>query len=91
MSIFWGLFLGYLIASYAAGPEAGVDGRFKSIKLRFKNYIIHLHHWILASMTSVFLWVGDIERLFVYAFLFGIIAHGLTYEDFYRFIYSGES
>ncbi|MBS3903577.1 MAG: hypothetical protein KGZ30_04380 [Anaplasmataceae bacterium] len=87
MTILVAFSLGYIAANFLAGPETGVPGRIRSIRFSIKNYVVHLHHWFIASTTGVFLFLGEVERLVIYAFLLGIIIQGLTYRDFHRLIY----
>ena len=84
--------LGFLVASFSSGRQTGVCGRLKSVRLRIKNYVIHVHHWLygvfaLAGVSQYSETHSISHEHVVYAFLIGLIIQGLTYRDFYKLIY----
>jgi hypothetical protein len=82
-----GVIFGYLIATLCSGGKEGKQARFKSLTFKTKNYIIHLHHWFIASIGLAILIFFNFYNNFIYGLLVGVIIQGLTYKDFYRLIY----
>ncbi len=84
--------LGFLAASWVAGREPGETGKIRPRRLKFRDYVVHLHHWLWATILLVISY-----RFFqghpwsyetaCYGFLIGLILQGLTYSDFHRFVY----
>jgi len=90
MILLFSFIFGYMIASWFAGQETGKPGRLKSIRLSFRNYIIHFHHWFIAGLIALILGIIDFQRSYFYAFLLGIIIHGMTYDDFYHLVHKNK-
>lgn len=77
-------------------------GRIKEIKIDFKNWEIHMHHWILASLVilgALSFNKIDIFPVLILGFLNGLIFHDI-YTDkkwrtddkkWYQFIYRKET
>ena len=82
-----GALAGYLVAEYVAGKDEGEAGKVKSIRIRVREYVLHVHHWLYASVALVVLPPDIGHKAFVEAFLVGIIIQGLTYSDFYKVVY----
>ena len=87
MVLLFSFIAGYMVASWFAGEETGKSGRLKSIRLSFRNYIIHFHHWFIAGLIALTLGIVDYERSSLYSFLLGIIIHGITYDDCYHIVH----
>ena len=98
MIIFFGILsaaAGFLCAKYVAGEECGDEAKIVKNKVKIKDHIVHVHHWLYGS----FLLIG-VHHFFIthpsryeeiyYGFLIGIVIHGLTYPDFYRIVYKEE-
>ena len=86
--IFIDTIFGFLFTRYMAGERKGKRGRVPSLRFRAPgNYTIHLHHWFLCSFALVCMYRIDISSTFLYGLVYGSIAQGLTYRDFYKFIY----
>lgn len=88
-----GTIVGFFIAKLFSGRKEGEEGLFKSLKFNIKNYIIHLHHWLLALLMLIILAVVDfymdlISGHLIYGILLGLIIQGLTYRDFYKIVYT---
>ena len=80
---------GFFIARYVAGDCSGIQGRIRSIRIRVKEYILHVHHWLSASLALVVLPSGVEHKTVIESFLVGVIIQGLTYRDFYKIVYKG--
>jgi hypothetical protein len=83
---------GYLSAKFFAGAETGAKGKFGNLRVKVKDRVVHVHHWLYAS----FLMMGFHHYFTIhpwpheaicYGFLIGVIVQGLTYRDFYRVVY----
>ena len=60
-----------------------------SLKIRLKNHIIHIHHWIFLSAIFVVLitfTAGFAQLLFFKSFCLGGIIQGITYSDRFKII-----
>ena len=78
---------GYFLVSLIAGKKVQEIGRVKSLKVKVKNHVFHIHHWfgsgiILGNLVAIN-WYNAV----VYGLLIGFIIQGLTYKDFYKIIY----
>jgi len=79
------ILMGYIIAFLFAGSRTKKQGRVPSLAFRFKQYRIHIHHWlvflsilVVAAILQFFL----VTPLLFYGFLGGIVAQGVFhYED----------
>ncbi len=81
---------GFVTAKHGGGKQEGKPGRIKSIVISWGKYQLHLHHWVLASLTSVICALKGIyiitPELF-YGFLGGLIFQGIyCYSDCHRII-----
>ena len=83
--------LGYFLVSLIAGKRAQERGRVKSLKLKVKNYVFHIHHWFGSGIILGNLLVMNWYNAVVYGLLIGSIIQGLTYKDFYKIIYRRNS
>jgi hypothetical protein len=82
-----GAIAGYLVAEYLAGKDEGDCGKVKSLRIKVKEYVLHVHHWLCASVALVVLPPDVGNKTVIEAFLVGIIIQGLTYRDFYKVVY----
>jgi hypothetical protein len=87
ISILLGAVAGYLAAEYFSGKDEGERGKVKSIRIKVKEYVLHVHHWLCASVALVILPADLGHKTVIEAFLVGIIIQGLTYRDFYKVVY----
>ena len=83
---------GYVSAKFFAGEEVGAKGRFGNLRVKVKDRVVHVHHWLYASFLIVGLHHYFIahpwpHEVMCYGFLLGIVIQGLTYPDFYRVVY----
>ena len=79
--------IGFTFAEVLSGKFEGHHGRWKSIRIKVKDYTVHVHHWLYASFALAFMPSGLDGRNFIEAFLVGVIVQGLTYTDFYKIVY----
>lgn len=81
------LLTGYIAALVVAGPKSRMRGRIPSFILKFKQYRVHLHHWLTFSSVfgaSMALHFSLVHPLLFYGILGGVIAQGiLHYEDWH--------
>ena len=83
---------GYLSAKFFAGEETGAPGKFGNLRVKVKDRVVHVHHWLYASFLvmgfhhyfTVHPWAHEAV---CYGFFIGVIIQGLTYRDFYRVVY----
>jgi uncharacterized membrane-anchored protein len=87
ISLLLGGVAGYLVAEYFSGKDEGECGKVKSIRIKVKEYVLHVHHWLCASVALVVLPANLGHRTIIEAFLIGMIIQGLTYADFYKVVY----
>jgi len=84
------LIAGYLISFLFAGKQTKMRGRVPSLAFRFKQYRIHLHHWLVFSHVlalTLILHFFVASPLLFYGFLSGIVAQGIVhYEDWYSIV-----
>lgn len=83
---------GFFLARFFAGEETGAKGKLGNLRVKVRDRVVHIHHWLCGS----FLLMG-LHHYFIshtspyeavcYGLLIGIVAQGLTYRDFYRFVY----
>jgi hypothetical protein len=83
-------FIAFAVTKYLSGRTEGKQGIVKSIIIPWRNYQLHLHHWLLALIAGgVFLVRGFyiLTPEVFYGFLSAIIFQGIyCYEDWYRII-----
>jgi hypothetical protein len=77
---------GFVLAGLI-GEAEGRPARVKSIRIKVRDYTVHVHHWLYASMAFFALPSSTGHRTVIEAFLVGVIVHGLTYRDFYKVVY----
>jgi len=81
------LFVGYFISVVFAGSRTKAKNRSKvpSVVFRFRQYRIHLHHWLLflsVMITAMTLHFFILTPFLFYGFLGGVVAQGVFhYED----------
>lgn len=79
------LLLGYFVALFLAGSRTHVRGKIPSLVFRFRQYRIHLHHWLLflhVLVLAAIMHFFVVTPLLFYGFLGGIVAQGVFhYED----------
>ena len=79
------LLLGYFVALFFAGPRTSTQGRIPSLVFRFRQYRVHLHHWLVFSHVLVIALVMHffvLTPLLFYGFLGGVVAQGVFhYRD----------
>ena len=79
--------VGFVFAKLLSGKKEGDIGIVPSLRFSYKQYIIHIHHWIWGCLLLLVLFALDYYSDFIYGFLIGLIIQGLTYRDFYKVIY----
>ncbi|MBI5220272.1 MAG: hypothetical protein HY978_00340 [Candidatus Liptonbacteria bacterium] len=78
----------FLCCRALAGKKAGERGRLPSLRLRFRGYVIHFHHWLYAAVALIILFHQFPMLNLAYVGLpAGVLAQGLTYKDFHKVIY----
>jgi len=88
ISIIPAILAGYLSARPFSGEKEGENGQFWGpMKRDLGNYTIHLHHWVVSSITLITLWSLHFYHNVIYGFLIGIAMHGLSYKDRFKVIY----
>ena len=84
------LIIGYFIALFFAGRHTKAKGRIPSLIFRFKQYRIHLHHWLVFSnviAVTLILHFFIVSPLLFYGLLGGVVAQGvLHYEDWHTIV-----
>ncbi|MFA5953564.1 MAG: hypothetical protein WC812_03150 [Candidatus Pacearchaeota archaeon] len=85
-----GFVLGFIFAYLLSGKKSGEKGILGSLKFNFKNYKIHIHHWIISLAILIILIAFKYYNYFIYGILIGIFVQGLTYKDFYKIIYKNK-
>lgn len=79
-----GVVIGFLCGMFFAGKSVGQKGRLQSLTFKIKQYTIHMHHWIIATVMLFVLVFTHFYNDVIVGFLLGLIVQGLTYSDFYR-------
>ena len=84
------MIIGYFAARFIAGHREKATGRFPNLAFRFRNYKIHVHHWIVFSnvlAVTLILHVFVATPYIFYGFLGGVVAQGvLHYGDWREFV-----
>lgn len=75
------LLLGFLTSKYLAGKSVGEKGKLGSIVIHFKNWRLHIHHWLYA------LWLMGISFVTGVYFLSPIITYGLLGGSTFQGVY----
>ena len=88
-----GLLLGY-IGSRIFWKYLVENGKVDCIYIDCGKYKVHLHHWILATILLVFVWIVDffyLPRIFLGVIL-GIIAHDVyDFNDWHKILIKKEA
>lgn len=92
---FSGLIMGFIVFTWGGAPAAGKPVRWKmfpSLKFKFGNRILHVHHWmwlslLLIVLVSVQVIPPSIWRALLYGLIGGGVVHGLSYEDRFNIVY----
>lgn len=94
--IFFGIFcyktwfVAFAVTKYLSGRTEGKQGIVRSITIPWRNYQLHLHHWLLALIVGGVFLVRGFYILTPEVFLgslSAIIFQGIyCYEDWYRII-----
>lgn len=83
-------FVAFAVTKYLSGRTEGKQGIVRSIIIPWRNYQLHLHHWLLALIIGgVFLVRGFyvLTPEVCYGSLSAIIFQGIyCYEDWHRII-----
>jgi len=85
--LFCSVVVGFVFWTLFAGKCEGDKLEKHSFRILINNYYIHIHHWLLALICLVILFICNIHLDFVYGLLIGSIIQGLTYKDWYIIIY----
>ncbi len=84
------LLIGFLTSKYLSGNSTGERGKIGSIRIPFKRWRIHLHHWVYSlALIAIFAATGFhlITPVLTYGFLFGATIQGVyCYEDWHRIV-----
>ena len=83
-------FAAFLATKYLAGRTDGEQGIARSLIIPWRNYRIHLHHWLVTLIVGGVLWAKGFYILTPEAF-YGVVAavvfQGIyCYKDWYRII-----
>jgi hypothetical protein len=87
---FTGSSLGYFLGKLFGGPKNGQEGLLDPIIFSFQNWQIHLHHWLIALMSLIFLFffvrkkykLNTFILSFCAGFFGGLIFQGIfSYSD----------
>ena len=85
--LFLGVILGYLITSFISPKKDGRKGKFKSWKFTIGNYVIHLHHWFIASIILMVFLFFNLDNNLILGFIAGVVVQDFTYKGFYKLVY----
>lgn len=78
---------GFFTAKFIAGKKAGEQGRLKSLRFRIRCHIFHIHHWVWSLGLVIILPQLNLNLAPLRGLLLGFVVQGLTYSDFYKFLY----
>ena len=82
--------VGFILAKCGGGKQEGRPGRVGSIVISWRHYRLHLHHWVLAVITSAICLIKGINVIrpdLLYGFLAGLVFQGIyCYGDWYRIL-----
>ena len=79
--------LSYFVTKMISASSVGMKGKIPSIQFKIKSYTIHLHHWFLSLIASLFvIRYNAIFSITQFTILFssmlGITVHGIkNYSD----------
>ena len=80
-----GIIVGFLVVHIFSGKKEGEIGLF-ILLLKTEHHTYHLHHWIVALLVLVTLYLLKIDNTIVYGLLIGALIQGLTYKDFHKIV-----
>jgi hypothetical protein len=82
---------GFIAAHIGGGRHAGLPGRVRSLTVSWRNYGLHIHHWLVAFLIIL---VCALKGVYVvtpevfYGFLAGLFFQGIYfYDDWHRIIF----
>ena len=84
------IIVGFVVSHLCGGEASGKRGRVKSLILPLRQYELHFHHWLLASITAVSAAIHGFSignpGVF-YGLLSGLTLQGIyCYTDWYRIL-----
>jgi predicted Na+-dependent transporter len=80
LQIYLGAIFGYFFAKF-------LSKRIQSIILEFKNWKLHLHHWIFSFLVLILAFIFDFLSQFSLGILGGIIFQGIyCYSDWHKIL-----
>jgi hypothetical protein len=83
-------FPAFIATKYLSGRKDGKQGMVRSIIIPWRNYRLHVHHWLLALIVGVVLALTGYHILtpeLSYGALAAIVFQGIyCYEDWYQII-----
>lgn len=98
LTFYMGAIGGYLFAKYLSGKAEGAPGRLRSLVFTVGSYRIHIHHWLLSTLSLFSLWLHDFHVHFfeiflpVLGFCSAVIFHGIyNYTDWYKILHRAEN
>jgi hypothetical protein len=77
---------GIVFWNFIGGQFEG-DRLERSLRVSVGRYQLHVHHWFYCLGIMAALWSYDSAGPGVCGFLSGSVAQGLTYRDWYLFVY----
>ena len=84
-------FVGFIVARYGGSKQEGKPGRVSSVIVSWRRYHLHLHHWVIAFLTSGICALKGVYMItpeLFYGFLGGLILQGIyCYDDWHRIIF----
>jgi hypothetical protein len=84
------LLIGFLTSKYLSGKTTGERGKIGSVRIPFKRWRIHLHHWLYSLALIAIFAATDFQLLtpgLTYGFLCGVTIQGVyCYEDWHRIL-----
>jgi hypothetical protein len=95
LRFYTGGILGYFSGEFFAGEEVNKIGKIPSLLFNFGNWQFHLHHWLVALILLLSLWLSLAKKnklnpffkLFLFGYLSGLIFQGiLSYSDWNKIL-----
>lgn len=82
--------LGFITGKFGAGKKAGIPGRIRSVVIPWREYQLHLHHWMLMGVAIVICSVTGFyifsQQIF-FGFMSGLLVQGVyCYDDWNRIL-----
>ena len=83
-----GMISGYLISRFFSGKKEGEKGLIQNpFILKFKNYKLYLHHWLIGFLIFFVVSFIDFSSLFIKGLILGITFQGIfDYNDWHKII-----